>query len=161
MIKKQLTILFVDDEKEIRNAMYNALAPAVSKVYVASDGKEAKEIFDTHKIDVLISDINMPGTNGVELIESIRKETALLPIVVATGHSEMSVIYKNIYNIYVVLKPYDVETIIEIIEEAEYEIVTRSKCLDSIEKLESVKNDALSLLEEIRGSKCDIKEKDE
>lgn len=151
MDKKQLTVLFVDDESSIREAMEPALSAVFEKVYVAADGKEAKEIFDNNRIDVLVSDINMPSMSGVELIEQIRKETDLLPIVVATGHSEMKVLYSDIYNIYVVVKPYDVRAIIEIIEKAEKEIDTRNKCLESIHKLQAVKNEARLLLDKIRG----------
>lgn len=151
MDKRQLTVLFADDEKAIRDTMSRTLTSVFERVFIASNGMEAKEIFDNNKIDVLISDINMPNMSGVELIENIRKETTLLPIVVATGHSEMKVVYSNIYNIYVVVKPYDVRTIIDIIEKAEQEIVTRNKCIESINKLESVKNEARELLSKIRG----------
>lgn len=151
MDKKQLTVLFVDDEDTIRESMESSLSAVFEKVYVAANGKEAKEIFDNNRVDVLISDINMPSMNGVELIECIREETDLLPIVVATGHSEMKVLYSDIYNIYVVVKPYDVRTIVEIIEKAEKEIDTRNKCLESIHKLQAVKNEAMQLLDKIRG----------
>jgi CheY-like chemotaxis protein len=61
-------ILIVDDEPAIAKLLAIAFRGAGYDVRVAADGAEAVNIFQTHRFDVLLSDVRMPGMNGHELV---------------------------------------------------------------------------------------------
>ena len=68
-------LLLVDDEKEVTDWLYNLFqeTPAMElDVYKALSGYEALDILGRTKIDVVITDIKMPGLSGFQLLEKIR-----------------------------------------------------------------------------------------
>jgi CheY-like chemotaxis protein len=71
---EQIRILIVDDEPELREALalFLKIHKEFSHVYLASDGQEALDVISKNPIDVVITDINMRGMNGFELIEKIK-----------------------------------------------------------------------------------------
>ncbi len=71
-------ILVVDDEEPIRNALKKFLAQQQFEVYVAGSGDEALEQLKRHRIALMLCDIRMPGTSGVDLVpRAIEVEPAL------------------------------------------------------------------------------------
>jgi CheY-like chemotaxis protein len=80
------TILIVDDEAPIRLLMSCILRQAGYHVLVAHDGIEgAQRIQSAERIDLLLTDISMPGMNGVELARVARSARPGLPVVFASG----------------------------------------------------------------------------
>ncbi len=69
-------ILVVDDEKNIRLTVATALDPLGYKVHTAFDGKDALYQLQAEKFDLILTDLQMPGMNGMELLE---KATELYP----------------------------------------------------------------------------------
>ncbi|MEQ8222977.1 MAG: response regulator, partial [Candidatus Eremiobacterota bacterium] len=65
----QASILVVDDENTIRELLYRLLRSKGYHVVTASDGEEALKILKREQFDLLLSDIRMPGINGIELLE--------------------------------------------------------------------------------------------
>ncbi|MCA1778027.1 MAG: response regulator [Xanthomonadaceae bacterium] len=85
-------VLFVDDSRLMRFAGQRMLRP-VYDIVIAEDGREAwKALRQDHRIDLLITDLNMPKMDGVELIERVRGSRVArirrLPILVVTGAEE-------------------------------------------------------------------------
>ena len=75
------SILLVEDNEELRAFMHEALADHYA-VYEAEDGKKALEMLEEHELDIIISDIVMPGIDGIELcneleLDFIEKMTGL------------------------------------------------------------------------------------
>ncbi len=66
------TILFVDDDPELRAIAATALAAPGCAILTASDGYEAIRILADHWVSLLITDIKMPGINGFELARQAR-----------------------------------------------------------------------------------------
>ena len=87
-VLKHHTILYVEDEPEIQANMAEYLESYFSKVYVASDGKEALELYEKHHPDVLLLDINLPFMDGLSVATSIRKQDKDVKIVMLTAHTE-------------------------------------------------------------------------
>jgi two-component system chemotaxis response regulator CheY len=83
------TILTVDDSPSIRQMIKVALAPAGHNVIEAGDGAQGLEKAKAHRPDLVITDLNMPVMNGLELIRALRALPALLglPIVFLTTES--------------------------------------------------------------------------
>lgn len=63
-----MSVLVVDDEEPIRSALRKYLAQQQFDVYAAGSGDEALEQLQRHKIALMLSDIRMPGTSGVDLV---------------------------------------------------------------------------------------------
>lgn len=83
------TLLIVDDEYLVRRGIkqlvdYDTLN--ISEVYEASNGKEALEIFMTHKPGLILADINMPEMNGLELAEKVKAHSPGTKIALITGY---------------------------------------------------------------------------
>lgn len=80
------TILVVDDFENTRWVIEFTLQKAGFDVLKAENGKEALKFFDGRKIDLVISDYNMPIMDGVELVKAVRKiaEYEFIPILMLT-----------------------------------------------------------------------------
>jgi len=108
-------ILVVDDSKTVRNLLSYILKSHGFRVKRAPDGIEALEMVFRENFDLVITDINMPRMDGLELIRLIRKEDVyrFLPIIVLTTESseeDRRLGIKAGANLYLV-KPSDPETL--------------------------------------------------
>lgn len=84
---KGRTILVVEDVAEIRMTLAHALETEGYRVYEAICGPEALMLLTTHRIDLVLSDIQMAGGDGLELLEKMRKApTPMPPLAFITGH---------------------------------------------------------------------------
>jgi DNA-binding NtrC family response regulator len=82
----QLKILVVDDEKNIREGLGQALEYEDYKVELAADGKEAIAIVNQGGVDLVVTDLRMPRMGGEELLASVTSSNPNLPVIVLTGH---------------------------------------------------------------------------
>ena len=87
---KNMSVLIVDDMDAIRKITSDQLRHiGVSNVYQADNGLKALHILDNKRVDLIISDWNMPVMNGLELLEKIKKIPALahIPFFMITSES--------------------------------------------------------------------------
>jgi len=84
---KNLTVLYVEDDDEVRENIASSLAYFVKSVEAAPDGDEAYEIYKKISPDIIITDIDMPGMNGLELAARVRESDSFIPIVVVTAYT--------------------------------------------------------------------------
>jgi len=89
-------ILFVDDEKSIRDNYVTYLSAYFSEVYQAKDGKEAYSIYKNISPDIMIVDINMPKMNGLELLEKIRENDHATRVIIMTSHTQQEYLLKAV-----------------------------------------------------------------
>lgn len=84
------TILVVDDSATIRVQATLFLESQGYRVLEAEDGLEALQLIDDEPIDLVLLDINMPGMDGFEALETLRKTYPIedLPVIIATGNKE-------------------------------------------------------------------------
>jgi len=78
------SILIVDDERSLRKLLCHYLEGAGYTCWAAEDVKQAKELLETKHIDLLLSDINMPGESGIELTRFVKKEYPDVSIVIVS-----------------------------------------------------------------------------
>ena len=91
LLEFDATILVVDDDDLIRRMMEKALSRLRYKVFTASDADEAIEIIEAARsgvIDLLITDVGIPGTNGFELAEQARILKPEIKLLFLSGSSE-------------------------------------------------------------------------
>jgi YesN/AraC family two-component response regulator len=84
LILKNFTILYVEDSKVLRSYMHDLLQGYAKEVYTANDGKEGLEEFIKHKPDIVITDINMPNIDGMQMSKMIKNSFKSTPIVLLT-----------------------------------------------------------------------------
>lgn len=82
----KFTILVIDDEKNIRSGLEEALKLDGYDVVLASDGEEGLEIALHNEIDLVITDLRMPKVSGEEVLRRVTTETPGIPVIVLTGH---------------------------------------------------------------------------
>lgn len=78
-------ILIVDDEKGIRDVFLEFLNLFGYHADAAGTGEEALNLFDEKKYQMVITDNQMPGMSGVELIRSIKRKCPFFPVIALTG----------------------------------------------------------------------------
>jgi YesN/AraC family two-component response regulator len=83
-----ISILVAEDDKIVRNLLGLIIAkkfPAVT-VYLAEDGRAGLELFKSHRPQLVITDINMPGMDGFQMVNAIRSIEAGTKILVVTAY---------------------------------------------------------------------------
>lgn len=95
---KNKTILYVEDDLEIQERIFSILKRFFHKVLLASDGDEAYDVYleNQAKIDIVITDINMPNTNGIELCKHIRAYQKGLPMVIISAYTHTDYLLDSI-----------------------------------------------------------------
>lgn len=79
------TILIIDDDTSILDVLAIAFRLQGYKVFTAENGTAGLDIFDKEKIDIVLTDIRMPGLSGEELATRIRKESPHTKLAMMTG----------------------------------------------------------------------------
>lgn len=85
---KNIKVLFVEDEENIRINAISYLKRLFDEVYEAKDAYEAFEIVEDKRPHIIITDINMPKINGLELIRKIRQKDENIKIIVLSAYTK-------------------------------------------------------------------------
>lgn len=94
--KLPIRVLYVEDEELIREEMASFLRRRVDHLILARDGVDGMDKFRVHQPDIVVTDLRMPGMNGLEMAESIREMNPLCPIIVTTAISDMDTLFESI-----------------------------------------------------------------
>jgi DNA-binding NtrC family response regulator len=78
-------ILVIDDQDSIRRVVRRALEQDDHEVFDASDGEVGMEILESQSFDVVITDIFMPGQDGIVTLRQIRKRFPTIKVIVISG----------------------------------------------------------------------------
>lgn len=135
------TVLLVDDEPHVREGIrdfFDWSDFGVSVILEAGDGIEALEQIRRHAPQVIISDIKMPGMDGIELAGAVHAAWPDIRIILLTGYSEFAYVQKAIrYNVVdYVLKPTKLERLAEVMDKAIGELEKQRTLMDRLALLE-------------------------
>jgi len=122
-------ILVIDDEPALLKAMATVLAESGFHVFTAKSGKEATAKVLEHPIDLLITDLNMPDEDGIEIIRRLKKDRPQLKVIAMSGAFGP--------NIMTVAQKLGADATLN-------KPITVAKLLDCIRKLSNVETDDLS-----------------
>lgn len=89
-------VLIVEDDDVISFALRQSLGVHCKRVDVATDGIEGFEMFEKNKPDIVISDINLPEMNGLEMIKAMRAISPHLPVIIMTSYDSSKNISESI-----------------------------------------------------------------
>ena len=129
------TILIVDDEKNYLVVLEALLGPAGYEILTADNARNAIRLIEESELDLVITDIKMPGISGMELLEEAKKIAPDLPIIMMTafGTIEMAVeaMKKRAYDY--ITKPFQNEELKLTVKKAleNYRLVKENRFLNS------------------------------
>ncbi len=92
-------LLIVDDEEYITDglvALFHKKMDIELEIYKAYSAMEALDILDKVRIDVVLSDIHMPGMDGIQLLKKIKEQWPECRVILLTGYSEFDYVYSAI-----------------------------------------------------------------
>ena len=82
-------LLLIDDEKTNVDVMALSLRSDGYEVLTSSSGEEGLEIFDRESPDIVITDIKMPGMDGIEVLKAIKEHSDMAEVIIITGHGDV------------------------------------------------------------------------
>lgn len=115
---KDLSVLCIEDEVGVRKHIVNTLSYYFKEVYEANNGEEGLNAYYDNSPDIIISDIQMPIMDGIEMIKKIRKEDTLTPIILLTAFNSEEYLIKliNLHVQHFILKPVNAQNLEEALE---------------------------------------------
>src|SRR6478752_4796112 len=87
--EEESKILLVDDDEKVLGMYQRALEGLGMRVSVAPDGPRALELLTSQRFDAVVSDIVMPGMNGLKLLHGVREHDLDLPVILVTGNPDL------------------------------------------------------------------------
>lgn len=116
-MSSEKVILCVDDEADILELFRDEFIECGYKVLEAPNGVDAFNIFKDNHVDCIVSDIRMPGGDGVELVKNVKSTGSVIPIFLVTGFSdytseELTGLGVNA----VIFKPFDLEEVVDMVK---------------------------------------------
>jgi signal transduction histidine kinase len=144
-------ILLVDDEKDIRDVLRLPLMDLGFEVLDAENGEDALNVFRNLKPPMVVTDIKMPGMDGLELLQKIKREDPETEVIMITGHGDMDLAVKSLKfdATDFITKPINVDVLEIAIRRAVERILTRQKLREytfNLERLVAEKSELQSHL---------------
>jgi DNA-binding NtrC family response regulator len=133
-----MRILLIEDEKITRKTLTDFISKEDYQIESAGDGLEALEIFEKNKFDVVVTDLRLPGMNGLDILKTIKEKTPDCTVIIITAYAT-------------------VETAIEALKLGAYDYLTKPfnpdrliSMLNHIRQLNSVLDENIKLKKKLR-----------
>lgn len=114
------TILIVDDDPSVLESSSSLLKECGYSVISCESAKDAMAKLQKNRVDVVLTDIRMPGVSGIELLEEIRSLNPGIPVILMTAYAELDIAIeamgKGAFDF--IIKPYKSQLLIHSIEMA-------------------------------------------
>ena len=113
-------ILLVDDDDRVLAVLQRALAAPGVRISVAGSGAAALAELEAHSFDAVVSDIQMPGMNGLKLLHAVREHDLDLPVVLMTGNPDLKTATSAVaYGAFqYLIKPVEIDRLRAVVERA-------------------------------------------
>jgi len=148
---KSLTVLYVEDEKSIADEVEYFFKRYIDNFYCASNGKEGLELYKKINPDIIITDIQMPIMNGLDMIKEINSKT--IPVIITTAFSDIDYFLKAIeLNVNkFAIKPIDLIELVNFIQECVYTNDLQNKLFEKENLLEIIDENVLITITNEKG----------
>ena len=139
-----IKILIVDDEVKFLDAIEERLELRGFDVVTASNGQDALDVADSQKFDLALVDLKMPGLNGQQVLEALKKQHKYLEVIILTGHGSLqsAVECTKLGAFGYLPKPYEFDKLVDTLKDA-YEARLRGKFQADAVRLEKIGEVAL------------------
>jgi two-component system NtrC family response regulator len=143
-MEKKITLLMVDDEIKFLETITERLKLKLFDITPAANGMEAIEAAKNGRFDVAVIDLQMPGINGVQLLEILKQTHRYLEVIILSGHAtiDSAVDCTKLGAFKILQKPCDFEQLVATIREA-FEFRLKQKFKDDEKRIREIQ--ALSL----------------
>ena len=133
-----IDILLVDDEQGIRKVLGIALADRGFRVHTAADAQEALSLFDRLAPSIVLTDIKMPGMDGIDLLRELKRRNPETEVIMITGHGDMDLAIRSLKHEATdyIAKPIDDDILDVALRRARERIALRAQLRDYTENLE-------------------------
>jgi signal transduction histidine kinase len=133
-------ILIVDDEQDIRDVLVLTLADLGYDVLAAEDGKQGLQLFHEASPPIVVTDIKMPGMDGIELLRKLKAENPETEVLMITGHGDLDLAILSLKHEATdfITKPINIDVLEIALRRAQERILTRQKLKEYTEHLEQL-----------------------
>lgn len=153
LLTKDLRLLYIEDDKEARETTLRILKSFFKNITTAVDGYEGIEKFMEGNFDLIISDINMPRINGLEMLKIIREKNQAVPVLLLSAYDSSEYFIEAIdldINGYI-LKPLMMDqfskTILNTVKKMKLLAIRNNSAMSSEDELKHVEADIQSQLQ--------------
>ncbi|GFO70812.1 hypothetical protein GMLC_43910 [Geomonas limicola] len=154
---QQMTVLFVDDEETAREQMTMVLSSFCKKTICVGSADQALVALQEHHPEIVLTDIRMPGSSGLELLNTVKQKDPAVAVVMVSAHSESEYLldaFRYKADGYL-LKPFNFHDLLELLSDLATKKVAADRDLGSgPEKKEFV----LKILGTLGGRRAEIME---
>lgn len=115
---RDLVILYVEDDEITRQQLSQFLQSQCKELYVATDGQQGYELYKQFNPDIVITDIEIPKLNGLELARKIRRDSLSTQIIIITAYKKTEYLLEavNLQLVQYLVKPISLEKISHVLE---------------------------------------------
>lgn len=133
-------ILLIDDEEGIRKVLGITLADIGYEVLSAENGEEALRLFRKTAPPIVLTDIKMPGMDGIELLQKIKEESPDTEVIMITGHGDMELAIRSLKfdATDFITKPINDDALEIALKRANEKIILKTKLREHTENLEQL-----------------------
>lgn len=157
-ILKKLNILYIEDEENIKLNVKKTLLLFSDNIFDAEDIVSAKKILFEKRIDIILSDINLPDKSGIDFIKEIRQIDKKIPVIILSAYTDKNFLLEatKLKLIDYLTKPIDFKSLHQALNKCVDEILDNSRYIISFKNninynvlhkklLDTTKNEELSL----------------
>jgi len=162
-MSKKIKLLIVDDEVKFLESIAQRLEMRDFDVTKAVNGEQAVSAAREAKFDIALLDLKMPGMDGKQVLEILKREHRYIEVIILTGHGSLdsAVDCTKLGAFSYLPKPYELDKLIEVLQQA-YEARLKKKFSDDEARMEKLTklatgSSALSILREMRELDDDVK----
>ena len=114
------SVLLVDDEKGFVDTLVKRLTKRGLTTFEAFSGNQALEAIENNNIDIVVLDVRMPGMDGLETLNKIKKACPLIEVILLTGHASIEVAIQGMESgaFDYLMKPMDINELVYKLQDA-------------------------------------------
>eukprot|EP01029_Cantina_marsupialis_P032403 TRINITY_DN98675_c0_g1_i1.p1 TRINITY_DN98675_c0_g1~~TRINITY_DN98675_c0_g1_i1.p1 ORF type:complete len:428 (-),score=37.44 TRINITY_DN98675_c0_g1_i1:43-1326(-) len=150
------SVLYVEDEELIRDEMHYFLCKYLKNIYVAKNGQEGLDLFNEVNPDIIITDLQMPVMNGLEMLKLIDNKN--IPVIITTAFSDIEYFMQAI-ELRVdkfIVKPIDLGEILEGIQTLVSRSNLKQRLFENDKLLEIIDENVLISITDTEGTIIDV-----
>ncbi len=152
LFSQTLSALYVEDDAAIRDNYAKVFSEVFETLDIAEDGQEGLEKFNAGNYDIVITDINMPRMNGIDMIRNILQEKEEQPIIITSAHDEAQYLLQLI-DLGVekfLIKPVDFSKMTTVLHRTCRRIIEKKELLEYQSRIEEENLSTSELLKELQ-----------